>query len=342
MPTDWEHRIEETMAAIYGYGGLLARRHIKQFAFETNLRTGERIKGWQAMRKWLRKLRDAGYIYFPTRNQYRWNPIPESIVWLGWRGVLVVARLAGVDIDIPSDPSESDLRSLEIQLRKVHKIRWLRAPRFSQVLHDIIGVDLRLAIEKSITSLPRLAIERWVTESEFRSDWDRVSYQTVGRKNGESRKKSRVYPDGYFVIVDEQAARTGAPPRARYLVEIDNATISESVFGNKVRMFGSYIRSSQFRERFGDNRAFVLCVTTSPKRLKFLMEQTEKTGGPDGKFFLFTTFRDLWIDPLQMEAVRLSQRRGDWPGIEPYQVNVLKAPVWSMVGEPQKISLFPK
>ena len=151
-----------------------------------------------------------------------------------------------------------------------------------------------------------------------------------------------MYPDGYVMIRNERHSRAGSPARRRYLLEIDNATHANSVFSNeKVRRFGAYIRSPVFHDRFGDNEgAYVLCVTKSPRRMKHLMEQTEKTGGSDGDFFFFATFKDLWIDPLQMEAVRLSQRRGDWPAVEPYQVNVLTAPVWSTAGEPQKISLF--
>ncbi|MFV2044849.1 MAG: hypothetical protein ACC700_16640, partial [Anaerolineales bacterium] len=72
------------MTTIQDYGGLLARRHIKLFFFYKNLRNGQPIKGWQAMRKRLKKLRDAGYIAFPSKRDYRQRAIPEPVLWLDW------------------------------------------------------------------------------------------------------------------------------------------------------------------------------------------------------------------------------------------------------------------
>lgn len=335
-------RDEKLLGALHEYGGVLTRRQIKEMFFKTKNQDGKTapVAGWRAMEKRLKKLKESQYIVFPTEQEYRSRPIPEPLVWLGWKGALIVAKLHGLTLEAPTGATETGLRELERLLRE-RGIRWLREPRYSQLAHDVLATDLRMALEKSIVELPDLSLEQWVSDSEFRADADIVEYTVVDRSGLTGRESARVIPDGYFVVLDERLAAAGKPPRGRYMLELDNGTHPNERFANeKVRRFGAYIRSRAFRERFADNKAYCLVVTSSPTRMRYLMRQTEKSGGSDASLFLFTTFHDLWIDPEQLAAVRQSQRRGDWPSIEPYQVNALTAPVWSMVGRTDRFPLF--
>ena len=63
---------------IYANDGVLARRHLKALFWP------EMTK--QAMEQRLSTLYHNGYLNWPNLEQRRTKPIPEPVVWLGWRG----------------------------------------------------------------------------------------------------------------------------------------------------------------------------------------------------------------------------------------------------------------
>jgi hypothetical protein len=295
--------------AIYVYGGLLARRHLKQvFWPDATLR---------AAQKRLAKLVDNGYLVRPTVHQRRTQPIPEPcIYWLGGKGILWVAAQMGVHVDTPANEGENQMRRLTQQLRN-RGIRWLREPRWIQILHDLTIVDIRFAVERAVGEVPGLRLEVWLHESEFRSDWDTVKYRVTDRDNKVRWMKKRVYPDSYFEILDERRVAQGEFARAKLLLEIDNATHTNKRFGQqKVAPGLAYIRSPEYAARFGSNTGRWLVVTTGQRRMRNLMRQTRQVAGTKSGIFLFATFDQLGTG------------------------NVLTDPVWWQVGREDPIPLF--
>jgi len=294
--------------AIYEYGGVLARRHLKHMFFpNATLR---------ALQKRLAKLVNNGYLARPTIHQRRTQPISEPIYWLGWKGIIWVAGQNNVAVPLPTNQGENQMRTLARKLR-AQGTRWLREPRWIQLAHDLAVIDLRMAVEQAVRELPSCSLETWIHESDFRSDGDTVTYRVTGRDGTVKQVSKRVYPDSYFVVVDKQRLTQGLMARARFLLELDNATHANERFGREKVVPGlAYIKSSEYKARFGDNSGRWLVVTTGRVRMRNLMRQTHQVAGAGAAIFLFTTFDQ--------------SKTG----------NILTDPVWWQVGREEPTPLF--
>jgi hypothetical protein len=304
----FQSRDAEILQAIYENEGILARRHLKALFWPD--------KNWRAMEQRLAKLCQAGFISWPSKEQYKIYPIPEAICWLGWQGALYIAGTTGIKVDPPSGDNEYKLRLLESKLRK-NGFRWVREPRWSMLSHDLTVVDFRLALRNSLNQLTQYTLSKWLSESVFRSEPDVITY-TIKTTVGKSfTSKKGVLPDAYFEIIDEARRVYGDPPKARFLLEIDMGTHDNLSFGrDKVVPGVAYIRSEAYKTRFGSNSGRWLVVANGgSRRLDNLMKQTEEKVGEYAKTFLFTTLEhmlegnllvsSIWWQPGQTSPIKL-------------------------------------
>ena len=84
QPMRFQQRDESILKTIQSYDGILARRQIKEMFWEDASN--------QAMERRLSLLFHNHYLNWPNVEQRRTRPIPEPIVWLGWRGILHLAQ----------------------------------------------------------------------------------------------------------------------------------------------------------------------------------------------------------------------------------------------------------
>jgi hypothetical protein len=285
-PMRFQARDGAILQALHTYDGVLARRQIKDmFWKEASTKTMERR---------LTLLYHNAYLNMPSLDQRRVYPIPEPIVWLGWRGILHVANQLEVDIDDPLSSNENQLRMLEKKLRQLG-IHWHREPRWSQLGHDIAVNDFRMMIEKAVSYWPSLELEQWIPESEFLSNMD-----VIRLKN----RSKGVRPDGFFVLLDNMHLINNSPAKARFLLEFDNGTHPVTRFGRDKAIPGmAYIRSKAYRERFGFNSGRWLVVCKSELRMQHLKERTEKVLGSNASYFFFTymdniSFKSVFSQPV--------------------------------------------
>ncbi len=106
----FQERDGELLQAIYEYDGVLARRQLMELFWPN--------RSARAMEKRLAKLHQMGYIAWPTLEQRRTRPIPESIVWLDWKGIAWIAGRSGMSIPSPASKNENQMRILEKRLRE--------------------------------------------------------------------------------------------------------------------------------------------------------------------------------------------------------------------------------
>jgi hypothetical protein len=247
------------------------------------------------MQKRLSKLCQTDYIARPSKTDWRTKPIPESVYWLNWKGIVWIAGQYGLDVKEPSKTSENQLRKLASQLRK-HGIHWLRDPRWNQLSHDLACVDSRRKLEKDVAPIPNFTFEEWLEESYFRRSVDVVEYKVTAEKGKILKKKKGVIPDGLAVIVNESNLAQNQPARLRFLVEIDGSTHSNPRFGReKVLAGNAYIKSSEYKARFGANSGRWIVLTGGEKRMRNLMHQTKLvTEGNDAQYFIFTTAKNFF------------------------------------------------
>lgn len=303
----FQERDGEILTAIYEYGGVLARRHIKEIYWPD--------KSLRAMQKRMSALYHSGYISRTTYHYRMVTPRSEPIYWLGWKGILFVAGQFGVEIDAPKNDGESQMRKLQRTLL-AEGIAWVRRPPRS-LAHNFAVVDFRFLAENSLEELPYLQMETWVPERAFRSDMDVVAFTT---KKGDGRQKKTergVIPDGYFVLSDEYRRNSGKRHRMQFLLEIDLATHDTRSFENeKIAAGAAYVASPQYRARFGSNAGRWLVVTTGEVRMRNLMRKARSQGGAASGLFFFTIFDSLsagnifttpiWSLAMRDEPVALS------------------------------------
>lgn len=306
----FQKRDGEVLQAIYQYDGVLARRHLKEMFWPD--KTG------RAMEMRLSRLYHQAYLDWPSAEQRQTKPIPEPVCWLGWKGALWLAGERGTPVEQPKTINESQLRVLERRLRE-GEINWLREPRWSQLKHDLAIVDVRLAVEKAVKELPVLTLETWIPESVFHSQMDVVQFALQRPGGRVNMIQKGVRPDGYFEIVDQKRQQQSLPARARFLIEIDQATHDNPSFGReKVAPGLAYLRSQAYKVRFGDNAGRWLIITTGQTRLKNLITQTRQSVGPAANVFFFAVFDEL------------------------DRANFLTSPIWWQAGKKEKVALLSK
>ena len=304
----FQERDGNILSKIYEYDGVLSFQLLKWMFWPEKTDRAAQIR--------LAKLVKDDYLCRPTPQQRKTQPIPEPIFWLGWRGIMWVAAQMGVKVDPPANDGENQLRKLDKCLRD-QGIRWLREPRFIQLYHDLSVVRFRLAIEQAVVDLPSCRLECWIHESDFRSDGDVIQYQLAGIDGRERQSTKRIYPDSYFVVLNEQRMAKGLPARARFLLELDNASHSNTKFYRDKAVPGlAYLKSPQYKARFGDNSGRWLILTTGRTRMLHLMRQVRQLDGSGSAVFLFSTFD-------QLESG-----------------NPLTKPVWRQVGKSEPLSLL--
>ena len=276
----------DILQAIYENEGVLARRHLKKMFWPD--------KSWRAMEQRLAKLCSLEYINWPDKKQYKLFPIPEPVCWLGWRGAFFVAGAQGETIEEPKCNNEYQLRKLQKELRK-RGIRWVRWPRWSLLRHDLAVVDFRLAVEKSGHMLRSSSIERWLPESEFRSNIDIVTYKLRDKDGKVTNKHKGVCPDASFDIVYNTNSTPEQLDKTTHLLELDMSTHDNLRFGREKAIPGAaYINSAEFKSRFGHSIGYWMVVTNGGDiRMRNLIRQTREKVGDYAKLFYFTTIKLL-------------------------------------------------
>jgi len=299
-PLRFQRRDGQILEAIHGFDGVLARRQVKSLFWPR--------ASQQAMERRLSLMKRSGYIDWPDTAQRRTKPIPEPIVWLGWRGALYVAGKAGAAIDPPNMPNETQLRELHQALRD-HGIRWLREPRWIQLGHDLTVVDIRLAFERAAAAIPALALDEWIPEGAFLGKMDQVRAKIKGRDGSVRTEKRGVRPDGFFVIADATRMGKDGPHRSRNLLELDLATHPIGRFTERAALYLDYIFSPAYKARFGYNSGRWLVITRSAARRDHLREHTKESLNTRASFFWFSTLKEVLQGNPLTDPIWI---RGDW------------------------------
>jgi len=299
-PIRFQPRDYQVLLAIHNHDGVVARRHLKYMFW--------REKSWRAMERRLSLLKVNGYIEWPSLDQRKINPIPEPVVWLGWKGALVLAGKAGIELNEPVKINEYHLRKLDRDLRE-RGFHWLREPRWIQLKHDLTVTDLRFWIKESLNNIENMELEEWVNESMFRIQTDFVEFEVKSNKDDLWVKKRRgICPDGYFTVIDKERLARNESHTARFLLEVDMATHDHLSFGiEKAAAGAAYIQTKQFRDRFGSNIANWLFITTGQTRMKNLILESSQRVPNHASIFYFTTMENMpksnfFTDPIWRKA----------------------------------------
>src|SRR5258706_13813706 len=98
-------RDEDILEAIYGYGGVLAKRQLKEMFWPD--------KSWRAMEKRLSKLYHNGYLNWPNQEQWRRGSVPQTLCGLEVRSGPPLGSRPGLAIQTHGKHQEKQIRKPE-------------------------------------------------------------------------------------------------------------------------------------------------------------------------------------------------------------------------------------
>jgi hypothetical protein len=154
MEFRFQPRDGEILWDIYTNDGVLSQKQVRQKHFPDKTK--------RAVQRRMSKLFHNGFV---KRGVYR-SPEPPYktlvVYWLDMHGILYIAGQDGVEVPVPKNNSENQMRILAKKLRE-KKIRWLRKPRWWQIPHDLRIIDVRWAVEEACAGEPPPTFDDWVT-----------------------------------------------------------------------------------------------------------------------------------------------------------------------------------
>jgi hypothetical protein len=157
-----------------------------------------------------------------------------------------------------------------------------RATEVSQLFlnHALDINDVRIAVQHGAAGLG-CTVEEWLDDTDLKRP-ERKESVTITTEHG-GHVKVPVIPDAYFVV------RLG-DQRARFFLELDRATMSNSRWKRRILAYRKFVESGKYFERYKATSLRILTVTTTPKRMASLQLTTANAGG--GDLFWFTTLPD--------------------------------------------------
>jgi hypothetical protein len=174
------------------------------------------------------------------------------------------------------------------------------------VSHTLAINDFRIAIT-CLARESRFNVQQWIDEAQFRSATmkDRVPFRLRGAR------VTRNYPDGYFALTVP-----GADQPAHFFLEVDQGTMSNRRWQEKVRAYLEFRSRGLSARFFGTHNFRLLTVTTTARRSRNLKNATEKAGGDHHFWFTTKDNVDIWKPGKLLE------------------------PVWSVASKDERLSLF--
>jgi hypothetical protein len=190
-------------------------------------------------------------------------------------GANLVARILGVDrAEVGWKPKHNKL-----------------GPQFLE--HSLVINDVRVIIQRLVEQ-GVFDLTKWLDEVVLKSAQMQDKVPTLAQRTRIVRK----YPDGYFLLRLPEKEQ-----QAHFFLEIDQATMTNARWQEKVTAYLDFRQSGQSKQHFGTRNFRVLTVTTSERRLTNLKRATEQAKGDH--FFWFTTQEQvtIWQPETILDAV---------------------------------------
>jgi hypothetical protein len=225
---------------------------------------------------WLYSFEKSGYVILSSHEETAHFP-NTRVVWLSRSGAQVLA-----------DEMKVTVKALHWQ--KPHS-------RLTQIPHDLTANTFRLRLTQALSHQEKCSLKEWVSGRLLAADSDTIEYNMP--VDGRLVKKAR------RIIADSFCAVTVGDTTARYPIEVDNSTLTQTrIMKEKIYAGLAYISSPQYRKRYGENRGRWLFLLESERRMRNLQETVvTELGKVAAATFYFTTFaemkeRDVFLDPI--------------------------------------------
>jgi Replication-relaxation len=211
-------------------------------------------------------LEKAGYIVLSTHEETARLP-NTRVVWLSKKG------------------AQEEARDLKIDIKNLH---WQKPhSRLTQLSHDLFCNTFRIRLEAALPHQRECSLKEWVSGRLLAGDSDTIEY-AVPFDGKMITKKRKIIADSFCIL-------TVGETTARYPIEIDNSTLTQTrILKEKIYAGLSYINSPEYKKRYGENRGRWLFVMESERRMKNLQETVlRELGKVKAIAFYFTTFEQI-------------------------------------------------
>jgi hypothetical protein len=168
--------------------------------------------------------------------------------------------------------------------------------------HTIAINDFRIAITVAAQA-KGYELYKWVSESELKANYDRVSIRTQSNK----LRTISLVPDSYFVLKTPLGL-------AHFFLEVDRGTETLGTFKSKILAYMAYHQSGAYERRYQSKSMRVLTIAIGVRRLENLKAATEAVGGKHRFWFAH-------LDEMMAESV-------------------FSQPLWYVAGEEKQRSLI--
>ena len=161
------------------------------------------------------------------------------------------------------------------------------------VEHTLAVNDFRIAI-RLLSESDDFNVKSWIGESEFRTKTmkAKVPYRMRGAR------VVRNYPDGYFQLSLEEAKHD-----AHFFLEIDQGTMSNAKWREKVQGYHEFRLRGLSQTHFGTRNFRVLSIVAGKRRLQNLKRTTETAGGDHHFWFTCQDHVDIWQPSRLLEPI---------------------------------------
>jgi hypothetical protein len=255
-PIQLTNRDKQIILAVYRYRFINAQQ-IEALLFPPDQEKGRSRK--QACQRRLQRLFHHGFV---TR-----IPLPivlgagraPYVYALDEHGADIVAVELGIDRpNVAWTPSDNQVKPLFLD--------------HVQAINTVRVVVERLRVCRGVT------VVRWLNEGALQAKEmkDKLPYRMHGAR------MTRIIPDAYFALAVSPDA-----PAAHFFLELDQGTMSNSRWRDKILAYLHFRQSGRSEKYFATRNFRMLTVTTSIRRLENLKRTTEKAQG--GQHFWFTT-----------------------------------------------------
>lgn len=225
---------------------------------------------------WLYSFEKSGYVVLSSHEETARFP-NTRVVWLSRTGAQVLA-----------DEMKVTVKALHWQ--KPHS-------RLTQIPHDLTANMFRLRLTHALERQEKCSLKEWVSGRLLAADSDTIEYNLP--IDGRMVKKAR------RIVADSFCILTVGDTTARYPIEVDNSTLTQTrIMKEKIYAGVAYIGSPQYKKRYGENRGRWLFIMESERRMKNLQETVvTELGKVPAAAFYFATFtaireRDIFSDPI--------------------------------------------
>ena len=174
------------------------------------------------------------------------------------------------------------------------------------VEHTLAVNDFRIAI-RLLSESGKFKLSSWIGESEFRSA--SMKERVPSRMRG--ARVVRNFPDGYFQLFVKEAK-----PDAHFFLEVDQGTMSNAKWREKVQAYHEFRVRGLSETHFGTRNYRMLTVVSGDQRMHNLKRTTEKAGGDHHFWFTSNDHVDIWEPSKLLE------------------------PIWEVATQSDKFSLF--